>query len=310
LIIPWYDYSRLNFQVIYKYKEVIGLVDSGSRMKIHYNQIPYKWIGGVIFIGMFAWVAAGLATSIAGHILYKPPVPQKALNITKVMHNKPGRIKSAYEVIMLRDLFKVARTGPASMDQTMSVGTFSSLGLILKGTIAGPNDLARAIIEENKEQHIYKIGDVLKGGVIQAIFRNQIIVSAGGINQMLVMDYRDTDQGGARVASAGAPKTHQGVNASAQPYRGMSAIAPAIAQAQEQARSQGYRVSGAGVGSRLYRFGMRPGDIIRSINGVPVNSQGDAALATRNMKGASSLSFEVERGGGVVTVNVPLSRRT
>ena len=275
-------------------------------MKIHYNQIPYKWIAAVSFIGIFAWVAAGLVTSIAGQILYKTPVPQKALNITKVMHNKPSRIKSSYEVIILRDLFKVARTGPATMDQSMPMGTFSSLGLVLKGTIAGPKELARAIIEENKEQRIYKIGDLLKGGVIQAIFRNQIIVSAGGRSQMLVMDYRDTNQGGAGVASAGAPRINQGVNASAQPYQGMSPIAPAIAQAQEQSRSQGFRVTGAGVGSRLYQFGMRSGDIIRSINGVPVNSQNEAALATKNMKGASSLTFEVERGGAMVTVNVPL----
>ena len=247
--------------------------------------------------------------SIAGHILYKPPHRLKAVNLTQSIHNGTIKTKSAYEVVMARDLFKVARSGP-SMDVSMAVNTFSSLGLILKGTIAGPKELARAIIEENKEQRIYKIGDLLKGGVIQAIFRNQIIVSTGGRSQMLVMDYRDTSQGGARVASAGAPKNNQGTSVSAQPYQGMSPIAPAIAQAQEQSRSQGFRVSGAGVGSRLYQLGMRPGDIIRSINGVPVNSQGDAALATRNMKGASSLTFEVERGGAMVTVNVPLSRRT
>ena len=130
---------------------------------------------------------------------------------------------------------------------------------------------------------------------------------------MLVMDFRDTNQGGARIASGGALKTNQGAKVSAQSALGMSAIAPAIAQAQEQTRSQGYRVSGVGVGSRLYQFGMRPGDVIRSINGIPVNSMGDAALATRSMKGASALSFEVERSGEVLTVNVPLagqSKRT
>jgi len=255
-------------------------------------------VAAVIFMAISAWITTGLAMSIAGHILYKPPHRLKAVNLTQSIHNGTIKTKSAYEVVMARDLFKVARSGP-SMDVSMAVNTFSSLGLILKGTIAGPKELARAIIEENKEQRIYKIGDLLKGGVIQAIFRNQIIVSAGGRSQMLVMDYRDTSQGGARVASASAPKNNQGASVSAQPYQG-----------QEQSRSQGFRVSGAGVGSRLYQLGMRPGDIIRSINGVPVNSQGDAALATRNMKGASSLTFEVERGGAMVTVNVPLSRRT
>jgi type II secretion system protein C len=279
-------------------------------MKLHYDQMLYKWIAVVIFIGMFAWVTAGLVTSIAGHLLYEPPLPQKVLNIDKEIQNKPARSRSAYEVIFQRDLFKVARTGPANTDPSMPMGTFSSLGLVLKGTIAGPNDLARAIIEENKEQRIYKIGDLLKGGVIQAIFRDQIIVSTGGRNQMLVMDFSETNQGGARIASGGALRTNQGGNAAAQSPLGMSAIAPAVAQAQEQTRSQGYRVTGAGVGSRLYQFGMRPGDIIRSINGIPVNSMGDAALATRSMKGASALSFEVERSGEVLTVNVPLSAQS
>jgi general secretion pathway protein C len=262
---------------------------------------------------MFTWVTAGIVTSIGGHLLYKPPVPQKVLDITKVMHNKPSRTKSAYEVIILRDLFKVAKTGPAAIDQTMPMGTFSSLGLVLKGTIAGSKDLARAIIEENKEQRIYKIGDLLKGGVIQAIFRNQVIVSAGGRSQMLVMDYRDTNQGDARVASAGALRINQGANVLEQPSQGVSPIAAAIAQGQEQTRSKGYRVTGATVGSRLYQLGMRPGDIIKSINGIPVSSQSDAAQATKHMKGVSSLSFEVKRGGEVLTVNIPLtgqSKRT
>ena len=274
-------------------------------MKIRNNQIPYKWIAAVIFIGMFAWVAAGLATSIAGHILYKPPVPQKALSITRAMHNKPIRVKSAYEVIIQRDLFKVAKNGPASTDQTMPMGTFSSLGLILKGTIAGSKELARAIIEENKEQRIYKIGDMLKGGVIQAIFRDQVIVSAGGTSQMLVMDYRNTNQGDVRVASAGAPRINQGGNAPAQPFQETSYVPDEFDKAQEQTRNSGFVITGAVPGTRFYQFGLRSGDIVRSINGVPVNSMGEAVRARNSMAGVSSFTYEVERGGAMVTVNVP-----
>lgn len=292
-------------------------------MKIRYNQIPYKWISVVSFIVLFAWVAAGVVMSIAGDILYKPPIPQKPIDITKAMHNKPSRKKSDYDVIILRDLFKVARAGPGSMDKIMSLGAFSSPGLVLKGTIAGPENLARAIIEENNQQRIYQIGDSMKGGVIQAISRYEVILSVGGMAQRLAMKFDIPNKPeDPKLASHPEPIKEivkrlpdATVNPDVPPASfpalvlSSSPVAPSVAKSQALTDIiQRVRRSCSGEDTGMSQYGVQAGDIIRSINGIPVRYQGESMRPTKTVPlDVSDVMFELERNHYLISVNIPIT---
>jgi general secretion pathway protein C len=70
----------------------------------------------------------------------------------------------------------------------------------------------------------------------------------------------------------------------------------------------GFRVSNLGSDAQAYQFGMRAGDIIRSINGVPVRTPEDAFKAYEQFQNESNVQLEVERGKDTVTVSIPVKK--
>jgi S1-C subfamily serine protease len=61
-------------------------------------------------------------------------------------------------------------------------------------------------------------------------------------------------------------------------------------------------------GSLLERFGLHPGDVVRSVNGEAVASEADVAriLQSRGMQGP--FTAEVQRGGATVPLTVDAQR--
>jgi S1-C subfamily serine protease len=61
-------------------------------------------------------------------------------------------------------------------------------------------------------------------------------------------------------------------------------------------------------GSLLERFGLLPGDVVRSVNGEAVRSEADVAriLQGRGLQGP--FTAEVERGGATVPISVNAQR--
>ena len=98
---------------------------------------------------------------------------------------------------------KAADTGEEH--ETDVVRPVAELGLKLKGTIAGSRDIARAILEDQKEQKSYRIGDEIKGAKLLAIYRNKVIMDVGGQEQMLVIEDVKTKPA-SPAPSPGAPR--------------------------------------------------------------------------------------------------------
>jgi len=61
-------------------------------------------------------------------------------------------------------------------------------------------------------------------------------------------------------------------------------------------------------GSLLERFGLQPGDVVRSVNGEVVTSEADVAriLQSRGLQGP--FTAEVQRGGVTVPISVNAQR--
>ena len=278
----------------------------------------YKLFAAILMITLFMWVIAGIITTVIGHILYEPPRPQKAAEMAGIQRSKQPKNKGMYDVISTRDLLKVSKTRPAGADQPLNGDAqrpLASMGLTLRGTITGPNEIARAIIEDASEQKLYRIGDALKGARLIAIFRNKVIMDVNGQQQMLIIE--ETKSGTALASRAGGARRPRFPGATAVAAAGgvpdaMKNMDKLIGSARvvpyyKGGQPYGFRVSDVAEGAKIYELGVRTGDIIKSVNGIPIRSPQDALSAFQELQSNANVKLELERQGSTTTVTVPFN---
>lgn len=280
----------------------------------------FTWLIQLAVLTLFAWVIAGIITTVAGYFLYEVPVPREKVSVQESQKKEKKRSREEYNVIIDRDLLKIAQAGPASgrdgIDKD-AVRPIAELGLILKGTIAGPSEIARAIIESKNEQKIYKINDEIMGATLLAIFRNKVIMNVNGQEQMLVMEESPSADkapgvsgpvGPSRVSRGmgpmGASSGMTSVMKNLDEYIGKARVIPYF----KGGEPYGFRVSNLGSDAMVYDLGVRAGDVIRSVNGTPIRTPEDAFKAYQQFQNESSVQIELERNGQPVSVNVPIKK--
>lgn len=274
------------------------------------------WLIQLSILTLFAWVIAGIITTVAGYFLYSVPTPKG-----KIVHQDPLRkgkqlARNDYNIIVERDLLKVSRTSPTSGQGTIDkdvVRPIAEMGLALKGTIAGPKEIARAIIENKNEQKIYKIGDEIMGATLLAVFRNKVIMDVNGQEQMLVIEEGGQKTGvsqpdvPSRTLGRPVAAGSQGINSimkNLDQFIGKARVVPYF----KGGEPYGFRVSNLGSDAKAYGLGVRAGDIIRSVNGISVRTPEDAFKAYQDLQNESNVQLGLERNGQPVTVSVPLKQ--
>ncbi|MCD6569333.1 MAG: type II secretion system protein GspC [Deltaproteobacteria bacterium] len=275
----------------------------------------FKWLIDLSIITLFVWVISGILTGILGHILYDIPVSSgKIAGPSSHLEAKSKGIMY-YDIIQDRDIFDVKKTTSTPSESPSDedvIRPIAEMGLTLKGTITGPRDIARAIIEDKGKQSLYKIGDTIKNAVLIAIYRNKVIMEVGGVEQMLVIKETKTKDKktarytpGRRSAQVSAPSLPADITDIMQnldKYIGKARIVPYFKGGQPY----GFRVSNVDRSSLLYEMGARSGDIVKSINGMPIRTPEDAFNAYQELKDESSVEVELERRGKSMTLTCPL----
>ncbi|MDT8271979.1 MAG: type II secretion system protein GspC [Desulfomonilia bacterium] len=280
-----------------------------------------RWVIDLVVITLFLWVAAGIIASIAGQMLYEFPRERTGKQATALQTTKQSSPKQAYDIIVQRDLLQVPKKRPASSTEVVIeqdvVRPIAEMGLSLKGTITGPKEISRAIIEEKNEQKSFKIGENVKGAKILAIYRNKVIMDVNGQEQMLIVEEpRSSLQASApRRREARAPTRPAVPEQREERPSGMTDIMRNLDQYIGKARvvpyfregePYGFRVSNVTDEALIYELGVRSGDIIKSVNGIPVRTPEDAFLMYQELQNESSVELELERQGQSTTINVPL----
>lgn len=273
-----------------------------------------KWLLELLVLALFAWVAAGIVTSIAGHILYEPPMPQGRAGMAVPAHKKASKGITEYNVIIERDLLQVEKKAALAdkiPEEKDVVRPIAEMGLTLRGTITGPKEVARAIIEEKNEQKSYKIGDDVKGATVLAIYRNKIIMDVNGQEQMLVIEETKSKRGilsrraPTQPSRRPAPSGSSGITSimkNLDQYIGSARVVPYF----KGGEPYGFRVSNLKKDTMVYELGVRSGDIIRFVNGIPIRNPEDAFNAYQEMQNESAVEVELERKGESTTITVPL----
>ena len=199
------------------------------------------------------------------------------------------------------------------------------LNLKLRGVFSSQDkDLARAIIADAKgEDESYAIGDEVPGGAtLNDIFEDRVILERNGQLETLKLPVESVpgettasvgrgipgrQSTGSTAASSPAPTIDTATADTSQILRhyrdalindpqsvmGLVRVQPY----NKGGKLEGYRIRPGKDRQLLTKFGLRSGDIVKSVNGVPMDNPIKALEILRDLSTATSVTVDIERNG-------------
>jgi len=177
--------------------------------------------------------------------------------------------------------------------------------LSLKGTIAAtPAEEAVAIIADaGDEEKVYSIGDsVTSGATLHAVYADRVVLDENGVltNLKLPKDFPE----GTTVTRRRDTTSLNRTAANTQSIQ--SVVAQNVSQLADVIRPTPYFVNGQQQGYRVYpgrnrqqfaALGLRPGDLIKDIDGQALTDPTEAMKIFQTLGSAEQVSVTVERNG-------------
>jgi general secretion pathway protein C len=177
--------------------------------------------------------------------------------------------------------------------------------LSLKGTIAATqSELAVAIIADGRdEEKVYSIGEpVTSGANLHAVYADRVVLNENGVLTNLKLP-KDFPEGA-------APVTRRNTTTSSRATTGTQSIQAVVAQnvsrLADVIRPTPYFVNGQQQGYRVYpgrdrqkfsALGLRPGDLMKDIDGQALSDPEQAMQIFQSLDSADQVSVTVERNG-------------
>lgn len=202
-----------------------------------------------------------------------------------------------------------ANPGAAAMNNAPD----TQLNLSLLGIFAGSARDSRALIgKQDGDEAPYAIGDTITNGVtLQAIFPDRVVLSRNGRLETLRLDKDRPSTGGEPVMA------NEDDDATEMPElaRIRNEILTDPGKASEYIRVQPVSNGGQLSGYRVYpgrnrelfsSAGLRPGDLVTSINGVDLSDTARSMQLLADLAQVNNLTVVVDRGGQSQTINVSL----
>jgi general secretion pathway protein C len=177
--------------------------------------------------------------------------------------------------------------------------------LSLKGTIAATQtEMAIAIIADGRdEEKVYSIGEsVTSGANLHAVYADRVVLNENGVLTNLKLP-KDFPEGTAPAARRNTTRTSRATTAT---QSIQAVVAQNVSRLADVIRPTPYFVNGQQQGYRVYpgrdrqqfaALGLRPGDLIKDIDGQALNDPEQAMQIFQSLDSADQVSVTVERNG-------------
>lgn len=278
--------------------------ESMSIVEVIANPRVRQWLPGVLNGGILLLLTASLAQWT--WLLVKPPIPPLVI--------VPPPAPSTSSSFSLQPLLAAHLFGQVSQELTggrLDNLPISSLNLILTGVIASGSGGYALISVNGQSQEPFAIGQTITAGaVLQAVYPDRVVIRRNGVLESLMLEGTEKPQAepGTPPATADLPPTSPaGVvqETGANHYtveRDMLAAQMRTPDFLRQAVIEpsaggGFAVRRIQPGSLYAELGLRAGDVIKTVNGQPINTADDAIRLYQQMPNISAVQMEITRGG-------------
>ena len=259
-------------------------------------------------------VVDGVYGTVAVRLAQKPALVQENVFRVAGTDSMAQRPLSSYKSVLDRNLFDTRSNATAqSRDVDVESLELTKLNLKLWGTVSGSSEGDYAVIEDVKarQQNLYRIGDAIQTATVKQIFREKVVLTVNGKDEVLQM--QELKSGKAVVRAGGLPRgedaeTRPAVRAQRISLRrsyieqAMTDVASLMTQVQikphmEDGVPAGLSLSSIKPNSIFRRMGLRNGDVITGVDGNDIASVDDALRLVDSLKTSSNLSVTLKRRG-------------
>lgn len=282
-----------------------SLQSLGRLYEQHGRKLPPLAV--LLLVVAVAYLAAQLVWALM-------PVPEAARWQAPSLPPPATSARAETNVQALADAHLFGAYQPAPSAQNAAEAPDTRLSLTLLGILsATAENESRALIgSSDGEEKPYAIGDdVIRGVSLQAIFPDRVVLSRNGTLETLRLN-KDTPS----TAEAPPPSHAAAADTTQMLGRIRDEVMSDPSKASQYIRVQPANVNGQLKGFRIYpgrdrgafnQLGLRPGDLVTSVNGVQLDDSQKALQMLTDLSKASSVSLTVERGGQTQTLNVTLN---
>ncbi len=277
----------------------------GSRMLAAANQLLPSWVSLLLVI-VIAWQLAQLVWMLvpapsSGDIVATPANVASSLGAAN--NTADANAIAGAHIFGVAD--RVDEAPPPVTEEIENLRDTRLSNLSLKGTIASnPPELAIAIIADagNKEK-VYTVGSpVTSGAKLHAVYADRVVLNENGVltNLKLPKDFPEGTPAPTRR------NTTLSNRATANSRSIQTVVAQNVSKLADVIRPTPYFVNGQQQGYRVYpgrnraqftALGLRPGDLIKDIDGQALNDPTQAMQIFQSLGSADQVSVTVERNG-------------
>ena len=273
-------------------------MDAALRRGGHFLQQRGPTLLSVLMVLLLAWLLAELTWSF---------IPQRKSATAPTAATAAGMRQVDADQVANRHLFGVA--GAPTGNGANAPDT--DLALTLHGIVAGKRAAdSRALIVANGDEEPYGIGAQLPGGaVIRSIYPDRVLLERGGRLEALRLPTNDTSG-----AATGAQSAMMQPQAMAPPTESLSQLRQEITNnpqrlmdvvrampVMDHGKLTGYRIYPAGNPAQFNQLGLKPGDVVSAVNGIPLTDPAQSMRVLSSLKTSDQVSVTLMRNGQIQT---------
>ena len=276
-----------------------------SIVEVIANPRVRQWLPGVLNGGILLLLTASLAQWT--WLMVKPPLPPLVL--------APPAPSAQQNTFSLQPLLAAHLFGQVSQELRggrLENLPISSLNLVLTGVIASASGGYALISVNGQAQEPFGVGQTVTGNaVLQAVYPDRVVIQRNGALESLMLEGAEkspTEQWLSPAATSRPPASaatnivqETGVNhytVEREQFAAQMRTPDFLRQATMiPSKSGGFQVQQIQAGSLYEKLGLRAGDVIKVVNGQPVNSAEDAIRLYQQMSNISAVQMEITRGG-------------
>lgn len=279
----------------------------GAKTLAAANRLLPGWVS-LILVVVIAWQAAKIIWMLVpGPSAGDPVTPPANLPASAAQ----GSSSADVNAIVNAHIFGIADPDEAPdaqpiVEDTSNLRDTRLTNLQLKGTIAATaaEKAVAIIVDGNNEEKIFMIGDaVTSGASLHAVYADRVVLNENGVLTNLKLP-KDFPAGSVASTPVRRDTTVTARTTATQSIQ--QVVAQNVSRLADVIRPTPYFVNGQQQGYRVYpgrnreqfaALGLRPGDLIKDIDGQALNDPTQAMQIFQSLDNSDQVSVTVERNG-------------